>query len=864
MTRTPYDREITEKRKTRSNLNSVDENYSSIAPSNVIIADNNIPYGGYNRNRDFDVNDVFDGQTVNDRITTNTVGYNEDDVVRDIRGYTGIDVFGNPLNEFYNYTYNWRLFLTSPSELYSKFSDDLNLRRYTEFLRADDPLMRQVTLAETGSTGLNIKSVEIENMIAPNQPATVLDFFITMTEPYGTVFFDKMIAAAVSLGVENWRLMPFHLELTFKGYNESGMPIQLPLKRYYPIVILDVKVDINEGGSTYTIMAKPASHLVWEQKLNLLKSSTTVMATTVGEALDEIVNSMTSKWENEPKDFYRTQHDYQYVFHPHGLSKGLNDAGISEPDPRKWKLVKSSEVDVKPIMSSSVELEYKDKTIIHIHNKTPFEDIVNALIASTVEGRLLLGITKEDYNVTGTQADSARTESKNTNQTTITDPDRNDFQLIRVDPEMTYESYNRLRGDYNKLITFHVHFFETPVVIHDRRSIDYKNTKEGQDKRRSVVFKRIKKQYEYIYTGLNTEVLSFDINMNFLWQSTMSLMGGIYSYSLVRDGERIYSKKWDTVKRAKAIQAYQETKKKLTQMDDVFESSSIEENPPTGEELTRYGDLRNQLDRFNQAFDEQNITPEGETELINDRLNQGIFDGQNFTEDGDRALSQLQKNRQTRVRQAVYQRAKYAEDLNGDTQAAIDWFALNSGTGIPQMFDEDYGESDRIYQQMVESEVSMRGKSLVSSLANQIYDQGTTKDFLNISMEIRGDPWWLGPDPYTQRIIRSQNTGTIVINGGINAVPNVMDHSHLMIMRFTFPDGYDENGLASTNHDNFFEGVYQVLKVKNKFTDGSFTQTLECVRDTMTSLPLIRAAKSRIDFTIRGRNDTSREDGQIE
>jgi hypothetical protein len=156
-------------------------------------------------------------------------------------------------------------------------------------------------------------------------------------------------------------------------------------------------------------------------------------------------------------------------------------------------------------------------------------------------------------------------------------------------------------------------------------------------------------------------------------------------------------------------------------------------------------------------------------------------------------------------------------------------------------------------------------RSIYGVLLDQLYDNGNTDAgaLANISMKVRGDPFWLGNDLDDQ--ISSTYAGTSnstangpVVGAAINSDDNSSDSvgnnstttnsqtisgsnvyvndttaanylvgENVFVFRFNYAQGYDENtGSATLNESDMFTGFYTAVQVTNTFQDGQFTQQI--------------------------------------
>ena len=123
--------------------------------------------------------------------------------------------------------------------------------------------------------------------------------------------------------------------------------------------------------------------------------------------------------------------------------------------------------------------------------------------------------------------------------------------------------------------------------------------------------------------------------------------------------------------------------------------------------------------------------------------------------------------------------------------------------------------------------------------AQEFYDYLTnpTVDMMRIEMDILGDPAYICQDQF----IPLDKQGKAMESDGMYDTTsgsfNVDTHTPLMELNYRLPDDVNDRtgvmfeGKSTAPEENrFFAGVYQVVRIESKFSDGQFLQTLSCVR----------------------------------
>jgi len=124
-------------------------------------------------------------------------------------------------------------------------------------------------------------------------------------EPYSLGMFLQALqiaAATVSdQGVAvNYTEIPYLLTMEFIGYNSAGniVPIGDALNRHIPFNFGDIEMDISASGCRYKITATPYNESALADSVNALKSDFKISGTTVQEILQSGTNSL-QRWLND-------------------------------------------------------------------------------------------------------------------------------------------------------------------------------------------------------------------------------------------------------------------------------------------------------------------------------------------------------------------------------------------------------------------------------------------------------------------------------------------------------------------------------------------------------------------------------------
>lgn len=212
-----------------------------------------------------------------------------------------IDEKPNPLSEYATYTYNLSLYM-------------MGVKGYIDLMRsnASSPLeavksTSKVLVARSGGIGkpLNeqfdidffIDSLKVTNVGSPNRSAAntnAVDIKFEIYEPRGITLLERLKDASDQFGEDtNYVNTPYLLQIDFKGYDDQGKQInQRILPRFIPIKIVELSFEITASGAAYKINAVPFHHSVFGSINNTIPLNVQVKATTVGDIFSSSVQAI--------------------------------------------------------------------------------------------------------------------------------------------------------------------------------------------------------------------------------------------------------------------------------------------------------------------------------------------------------------------------------------------------------------------------------------------------------------------------------------------------------------------------------------------------------------------------------------------
>lgn len=219
----------------------------------------------------------------------------------------------NELNKFSSVTYNIALYM-------------MNSKSYVNMLEQPSSPQQALSppnsllLMRSGGVGLDnantgffndffIDDLEINNVaVGPNKfkaNTNAVDIRFTITEPRGVTLLERLRDAAGSVLAstrERYIHAPYLLEITFKGFDENGTPMPAAsTPKYIPIRIIDMAFDVNTTGTQYKVQAIPFANHAMGSIMSTIPFNVELQAKTVGDIFSKGVTVERIVEERQPE-----------------------------------------------------------------------------------------------------------------------------------------------------------------------------------------------------------------------------------------------------------------------------------------------------------------------------------------------------------------------------------------------------------------------------------------------------------------------------------------------------------------------------------------------------------------------------------
>lgn len=224
----------------------------------------------------------------------------------------------NPLERFASFNCIFTLGLLSYGQIASFSRSDPGII----IAKSGGTVNQQVQTAPEQSQGITgeyfIDDVVIDSIIAPTTKtrhtnATGISFSIT--EPYSMgLFLQSLAVAAQQEGFSNFNEAPWVLIIEFVGYDDLGNAVTVEnTKRYFPLKFTNIDFTVNAGGSQYNVEAIPFNEQALADEIQAIEEDVDLTGITVGDFLGNLQDIINTREQTASESGQKKYQD-TYVF----------------------------------------------------------------------------------------------------------------------------------------------------------------------------------------------------------------------------------------------------------------------------------------------------------------------------------------------------------------------------------------------------------------------------------------------------------------------------------------------------------------------------------------------------------------------
>jgi hypothetical protein len=142
------------------------------------------------------------------------------------------------------------------------------------------------------------KSVEMTSVPGLNDQrrlTSVTNIMMQLVEPSGLTLIERIRAAAFNNRFLDHLDAPYMLTIEFKGFDENGQEVQVNTdytKRVIPIKLVTMDIDVNQGGSYYNIKAIPYNEFALVNNFMYPRTSGTLGSSSINKRFTDAVQDL--------------------------------------------------------------------------------------------------------------------------------------------------------------------------------------------------------------------------------------------------------------------------------------------------------------------------------------------------------------------------------------------------------------------------------------------------------------------------------------------------------------------------------------------------------------------------------------------
>ena len=787
--------------------------------------------------------------------------------------------YGNILDQYDSSTYNAKLYIINPNDAAPTDADQGSEGARQEEgasgnsgqTLSDDP-DRTVVIAQTGVTaGNNINDISISTV-----GGAVTGVTFTVNQNNRADLLDQIVLARSFLGCEGTQNVYFYLELQFLGYtneadffipsndDDGGKFVNINGPYRWKLIPVDIACNVNDAGATFDISCKFVETIAFENRRFRTGQNITIRGRTISEMVksleDGINNFLQSNNDKQIKD--EVTFDLSGLLKSESLTPDQNkvlieDQNLILPDVNTGDISKaplnsadlndqtSAEDRIKQSQTPQAQSDdIGDDEITNIINCNPgesVEEIMYKILAMCPEARFRFS-RKEN-------PDDSTDQSCNKDQAFV--------QKLKINAGVEDIGYDKRTNTAAYKITYR------PVLYREASDTQFVIPEENQNLTPEEVQARLdqivgsgncRKAYQYLFTGQNDQILDLDIAYNTNSAILMTPRRGLVGTpdaALAKEKTDNVEKDEDTTLGglldglSKGFEALaKDAISGLFSGDFAGIQGGLESFAAT---LKNEGFSTTQLAQLNQAIDNQ---AESEINQFLDTIDSATLRNiaTNLIIQPGNPTSGVSPD--------------YSPEQSG-YQYSEDFFAVNETTGIDvsdltnlgfmtdiansnsqSQMETPQKETDVPTTNPVEGVTVDLNRAQSNTLFGQVINQAAAMTFLvEISMTIRGDPWYMGYDTSQGQSNNTQNSQ----NSSESYESSQPDYAffgadtNYFFLEIASPRPWDfdytdeDSALNSgywmnTNTSHTFTGMYFIRGVTHNLSNGVYSIDLKAAK----------------------------------
>lgn len=722
------------------------------------------------------------------------------------------------------------------------------------------PPNQTVVLAQTGVTGAQIDNLEITAAVGPGGSMEFTTVNFDIIQPGAADFMDQIIAAKAALGDEILSNdVPLFLEIVFKGYmndtevEDLGGQAALIAGPYrMRLAIKNVSLEIDEAGSVYAFTCVNIDNLAYTDDKFRMPKKLESIGTTITEHVENLVKKI-EEHNRENNNDYQIQDEIEIDLS--GLVGG--ETGLSDDSLTTSSDVRAEEINriMNPELEGKTEEEYEDILKQSAKDEGGLDIVVEENRVTVREN-----VTIERYIATLLSMND-EFFARATRAVKAEDPENNEVKKdqafinwFKVNAGVKYLSFDRKRNVYAKKVIYKPVMFKTA-----------KNTVQAKSKENSGLTKQdiqtrldqvpILKAYHYLFTGLNDQIYNCRIEYRAgvaILTAPAGGMAGDFSTVMAKTTSNSATPDDDLTNNDLLSAAVDAAKEENSSgaIDDLFKQSGAErENDIRGVgQLLGFSDAEiadalGNRNGQNAAAIKGALKNRASAQALQNAAiaanNQNANSGQLNIDGSDYTPTVSGYVYSADIIGAVSDRLEQASALNAAQQQAA---------AVQKADEKDAGQTKEAIQSRTipnQAEDGTYNGTPRNTIFGYLMQQHGATDFLvNLSMEVKGDPWYLGPPSPDAANPERPGVDDVRVKSDESGIQYVGDENYILFdlqtpRRFDFNvDDEDENSgyWDKMGTAYFITGIYGLRRVTSIFQGGEFRQELDMYKQSVIDL----------------------------
>ena len=680
-----------------------------------------------------------------------------------------------------------------------------------------------IILAQTAGTVAQITRLDMEAYASPNQVSSLTfstKMRMSITQALGSNLVQNIYKAATILDIENHYAHPYFLQVYLKGRAKDGSaPIQeIPgTKRVYAININKLTYRVDQGATVYDVEAIRSSDSAKSDDHSLIQD---ISISKQIDSFEQFIQAFKEK-VNEQERHYLGQTKLildQYEFKVRGPWKGGDDQ--STDDQVAQQFLSSAIQDDINAMNYQNQGTDEGTVKIEINKGTSIREVLERFCARNVYAQKRIKGAIKDLN-----------ESFINNNW-------DDISLKKLIPMIACHheiiKFDPLRNDYARKFIWTISL-QDMVTINAAVRDEVEPHEEYSKKRANqmVQDKTIVKRYDFYNTGMNIDVLNFDINFNFQYVFGLDTVVGLFNRYGDAMNQTILQNNENMI---------HENKIRAGNNLNLAHNASGNAGSSNYTTLTLRYDA---LSKVRKSYMDFGVEPDANSlETYNTLVEQFNKDAQKY----DTSISPGNPAKGTLGELIAIDSNDL--DLTANAPGGVIGKAPFSGKSseailAEKISDESYKQGikehgtkfpTQFYERYIQPGNEGMFEVGAGSEFNTVITNAKTgsSEMIRAEIDIIGDPYWLDKPEFSAPFSDKQ------------AVNFKRENVIFFTSRYPSESLKDavNGGIGSTsdlkmNTDQFLTAIYRVVRVDNTFDNGQFTTKLSVVRDSITDLGLV-------------------------